>query len=163
MNQIVIKFDAACRNIPEENCPMGLGVAVFFDGEYQEDISIAEYFTTELPVLGTSNVGEWNALIRSLEVALSLRKHYSKNQIIILGDSKLIVNQVNLIYRVKEPNFVPFFNQARKLKQEAKIGDILWIPREKNTHADDLSKMGLYEMAPEKRYYVRGYHDGTVS
>lgn len=161
MEQIVVKFDAACRNVPGENCPMGLGVAVFIDDEYREDLSIAEYFTTEPPVLGTSNVGEWNALIRGLEVVESLRKHYPKNKIIIFGDSQLIVNQINMTFRIKEQNFIPFFNKAKRIKDQVRVGEIRWIPREQNTHADDLSKMGLYEMAPKKRFFIRGIHEGS--
>lgn len=164
MEKIVIKFDAACRNIPGENCPMGLGVAVFIDGEYREDLSVAEYFVTT-DILGTSNVGEWNALIRALELVVQLRKHYPKNPIDVYGDSQLIVKQFNMLWRIKEENFLPFFRKARALNLQARVGEVYWLPREQNTHADDLSKLGLHGEKEQKdpRYCIIGIHPESDS
>lgn len=162
MDRIVIKFDAACRNVVGENCPMGLGVAVFINDEYREDLSIAQYFETK-EILGTSNVGEWNALIQALIVAQQLRKHYPKEKIKVFGDSQLIVNQFNLLWRIKEKNFEPFFKRAKQLNLGAKVGEIYWIPREQNTHADDLSKLGLHGEKGNKNYYIKGIHDESDS
>lgn len=158
-DQIVVKFDAACHNKANHNCPMGLGVAVFINAEYREDLSRAELLITE-EVEGTSNVGEWNALILALKVVIELRKHYDA-KISIFGDSQLVVNQFNMIWRINEEKFKPYFNEARALSKLAKIGDAYWIRREENTHADDLSKQGL-ELFQE-RYQIKGIHPESES
>ena len=138
-NRINIFFDGACRNQQNTNCPMGLGIAVFEDTNYNESLSRAILIENNKDD-GTSNLSEWLALCNALEIAASLRKNF--NGIIkIYGDSKIIVNQFNMIWRMNDEKFRKYFNRAKHFAALAKIVDIEWIPREKNTKADELSKL----------------------
>lgn len=160
MNKVEIFFDGACHNKSDTNCPMGLGIAVFIDDIYDENLSRA-ICVSDNQDDGTSNIAEWLALINALQIAKDLRKHY-QGRIKVFGDSKIIINQFNLIWRMNDDKFRKYFNIARDLNATAKIGEALWIPREKNTKADELSKMGLQQFA-SKRYQIKGRHDDSDS
>lgn len=162
MKEVRIHFDGACRNMPGIVSPMGLGIAVFENKEYCEITSRAigvEEYNGE----GTSNIAEWLALIEALKIAKSYREEDRNCKISIFGDSKLIVNQFNLLWRINEEKFLPLFKEARRLNVQARIGEIYWIKREYNTKADELSKLGLksvkssentLNLEKEKRYCI---------
>jgi len=159
---VEIFFDGACKNQVDTNCPMGLGIAVFFDSRYQEDLSRAILVENNEDD-GTSNLSEWLALCNALQIAADLRKTYS-GKIKIYGDSKIIVNQFNMIWRMNDTKFRKYFNIARSHNATAKVGEAIWIPREKNTKADELSKMGLKQCKDNsKRYQIKARHDESDS
>lgn len=149
MKEVRIHFDGACHNMVGVVSPMGLGVAVFEDKEYCEITSRAigiEQYNGE----GTSNIAEWLALIEALKIAKSYREEDKNCKISIFGDSKLIVNQFNLLWRVNEEKFLPLFKEARRLNAQVRIGEIYWIKREYNKKADELSKIGLKSIKTEE-------------
>ena len=168
MKEIRIHFDGACHNMPNIACPMGLGIAVFEDGEYCEEMSRA-IGVKQYMKQGTSNIAEWLALIEALTIAEQYRKQYLKAKILIFGDSQLIVNQFNLMWKVNNDTFLPLFKEARTLNARARVGEIYWVKREFNTKADELSKLGLKSIKDEvshlvleeknKRYCILGVHD----
>lgn len=166
MSKIDIYFDGACHNEQDKNCPMGLGIAVFVGGQYQEDLSraiLVENHETD----GTSNIAEWLALCEAMKIAEDLRITYNKQnlkqiKINVFGDSKLIVNQFNLIWRINEEKFKPYFSQARACNATAKVGELIWIPREKNQKADELSKLGLRQFS-QRRYQIKASHPESDS
>lgn len=157
MERIKIHFDGACANAKNKDCPMGIGVAVFIDAAYQEELSRAALVEDEVED-GTSNIAEWTALCLALEVAGDLRKTHLDAKIIIVGDSQLIANQFNMIWSIKEDKFLKYFSKARKLNEIAKVPEIQWVPRKFNTKADELSKIGLNCNQP-KKYEIRGMRD----
>lgn len=155
---IRIHFDGACHNIPGENNDMGIGIAVFINDEYQEDQSLAQFVKYETP-LGTSNVAEWTGCVEAMKMAVGMRRVYPQADIKIFSDSQLISYQFNGKYAIKEPSFVPFMEEAKKHAHKAQIREIQWIKREYNTQADELSKIGLKEMAPKKYWYLHDESD----
>jgi ribonuclease HI len=157
MQRIKIHFDGACANAKNKDCPMGIGVAVFVGGVYQEELSRAALVEDEIED-GTSNIAEWMALCLALEVAGDLRKTHLDAKIIIVGDSQLIANQFNMIWSIKEDKFLKYFSKARKLNEIAKVPEIQWVPRKFNTKADELSKMGL-NSNESRKYEIRAMRD----
>lgn len=87
----------------------------------------------------TNNEAEYKGLILGLEKALEHKVEAIK----IEGDSMLVVNQVQGLWRVKEPRLVKLHASAVKLLQQFKQKTITHIPRERNEDADRLSKEGL--------------------
>jgi ribonuclease HI len=71
----------------------------------------------------TNNEMEYQALIKALELANNGDK--------IFSDSKLIVNQVNEQWKVKEKSLQPYCDKAKELKKR-KNTTLSWIPREQN-------------------------------
>lgn len=142
VDKIHIFFDGACHNKGVEVSPMGIGV--YSRISRTEEITIAEY-----KGFGTSNIAEWCALIRALELCLELRDlpnalNFTR-QFVLHGDSQLIVNQFNEVYRVKQNHFIPYFRRADHLRTMlgTALRSVNWIRREYNEQADELSKEGL--------------------
>ena len=88
---------------------------------------------------GTNNEAEYTGLILGLEKALE----HNVRSIKIEGDSMLVVNQVQGLWRVKEPRLVKLHARAVELYNQFKHKSIQHIPRELNGDADTLSKEGL--------------------
>jgi ribonuclease HI len=114
--------------------PASVGVAYFINGTkidtYREDIGHA-----------TNNEAEYTALIRALERVESHKVHkvHKVDSIQVFSDSRLMVNQVNGAWKIKESRIRDFIFKIRSL--EAEIGlpiSYKDIPREQNTVADDL-------------------------
>lgn len=144
---IRVNMDASCDNNSKFKF-MGIGVAVFVNEEYREDLSIMEMYGTN----GTNNIAEWRGLELALEHCSKLIGIYPNASISIYGDSQLVVRQFNGMYRVKQEHLKPFFRSCKKLI----LGDIgrhikrvEWIPREQNKEADRLSKKVVSEFIEE--------------
>ena len=91
----------------------------------------------------TNNIAEYTAVIMALEKLPSLINGQIK-KIIFYSDSKLMVNQLNGLYKVKAGHIREQIMKIRIL--EAKINPpIIYknIPREKNEKADSLVKEAL--------------------
>lgn len=144
---IRVNFDASCDNNSKFKF-MGIGIAVFVNEEYREDLSIMEMYGTN----GTNNIAEWRGLELALEHCSKLVETYPEASISIYGDSQLVVRQFNGIYRIKQENFKPFFRSCKKLVSGdigKHIKRVEWIPREQNKEADRLSKKVVSEFIEE--------------
>jgi len=87
----------------------------------------------------TNNYAEYTALIDLLEFCVC----NGIDDIVICGDSQLVINQMNGIYQVKSCKIWPLFMRAQQLKRKIKNISFEWVPREKNKRADTLSKKAL--------------------
>jgi ribonuclease HI len=85
---------------------------------------------------GTHNVAEYGALMLGLRLAL---KHGAR-RVTVRGDSRLVVNQVNGEWRVKERKLQVMRAQAVELLARFESWDVGWIPREENRRADALGR-----------------------
>jgi len=79
----------------------------------------------------TSNVMEYMALIKALEVC------NEKDE--IFTDSQLVVNQISGKYKIKKEHLFPFVMKARKLLKE-KSCSLAWISRKENFAGNLLEK-----------------------
>lgn len=95
----------------------------------------------------TNNEAEYNALILGLTKALEL----GITEIDVEGDSNLVVNQVQGLWKVKVPRLVPLQSKANKLLWKFKKWSVNHVPREENTDADRLSKEALQVKGEEHR------------
>ncbi|XP_050906474.1 uncharacterized protein LOC127120114 isoform X3 [Lathyrus oleraceus] len=80
----------------------------------------------------TSNVAEYRALILGLKQAL--KKGYK--HICVKGDSLLVCNQIQGLWKVKNPNMSYLCNEAKEYKNKFLSFKINHIPREYNRDAD---------------------------
>jgi len=91
----------------------------------------------------TNNVAEYMGLIELLRYVL-----FSPDvgDIEIFGDSKLVINQVNGLWKCKAPNLQVYYNKAIEhmysLKDHYVKVKLTWVPREQNTEADNLAQKG---------------------
>lgn len=146
-NKIRINFDAACWNKEGHRQHMGIGVSVVINNEYREDLSRAVYIYSEE---GTNNVAEWIGCMMAMEIAYDLYKFYAGEcHIMVFSDSQVISNQYNGTYSMN-PKFQTYYNKAKLKGKAAGVPVVNWVPREKNTKADELSKEGLHLLKPKQ-------------
>jgi ribonuclease HI len=127
---LTLQFDGGSRGNPG---PAGVGAVVLAaDG-------------TPLVTLGrfigraTNNVAEYHALITALDEALKLG---AKN-VIVRGDSELIIKQMRGEYRVKHPDLIPLYEKARALLGRLKSVRFEHNLRGHNTLADKLANLAM--------------------
>ena len=89
----------------------------------------------------TNNEAEYRALIEGLQAAMELKP----DRLEVYLDSKLVVEQMNGMYKVKKPELQPLHARAKELV--AGFGDghvkIRHVEREKNRGADALANMAI--------------------
>jgi ribonuclease HI len=76
---------------------------------------------------GTNNVAEWTALLW----AMSLAQYHGWQGVVIKGDSKLVINQAQGIWRIKQLEFVPFREEFVRLQRNVRA-KLVHTPREYN-------------------------------
>ena len=87
----------------------------------------------------TNNEAEYNGLIIGLQEAAEL----GIKNLLIQGDSNLIVNQFAGNWKIKAQNLVSPHKTARALLAQFEFVAIKQIPREQNAHADSLTNEGI--------------------
>lgn len=137
-----IYCDGACNNKLDKPA-MGMGVAVYINEEYQEELSRAFKIEPEVREEKlTSNVAEWFAAMEGMKIAADLIKDV--HLIFVYSDSQVITSQFNGDYAIRKEEFEEYFKVAHTYAQIAGVSKMTWIPREENTKADELSKIGLH-------------------
>ena len=134
MKRAVLYADGACRGNPG---PAGSGAAlVDEDGQV---VAEAVKFLGH----GTNNVAEYTALIIGLEEAL---KHEVED-LEVRMDSKLVVEQMNGKWKVRDAKLRPLAIRAGELVARLPKVRIRHIPRDQNAIADLLANRAIDEAA----------------
>ena len=84
----------------------------------------------------TNNEVEYEALLKGFELAKSVEA----NSILVLGDSQLVIGQVNWVCEAKEDRMKKYLKKVVRLVKKFKEADFIQIPREENVEADILAK-----------------------
>lgn len=127
-----LKFDGASKGNPG---PCGSGFVI-----YKNDEKIYEG-KKYVALHNTNNFAEYSALILGLEECV---KHGIK-RINIMGDSNLVIKQIQDIYKVESKNLVPLYNEVIGLFYNFDNISFEHIPRSKNTEADALANLAITE------------------
>jgi ribonuclease HI len=94
----------------------------------------------------TNNMAEYEALIFGLSVALSL----GIRQLLVKGDSQLIIKQVRGECSCNEPRLATYLLHVRKLEKDFTALELQHVPRADNSAVDDLSvKASTWALVPE--------------
>jgi hypothetical protein len=83
----------------------------------------------------TNNMAEYEVLLFGLSTALSL----GVRQLLIKGDSQLIIKQVKGDCSCNDPQLAAYLLHVRKLEKDFEVLNLQHIPRVENAVADDLS------------------------
>ncbi|MEM0287233.1 MAG: ribonuclease HI [Nitrososphaerota archaeon] len=86
----------------------------------------------------SNNVGEYAALLAALRWLL---ENNLTSGIEIKSDSRLLVNQMNGVWKVRRGYYIKTLEQVKEVLKEFQNIKFIWIPREENTEADMLSRM----------------------
>ena len=90
----------------------------------------------------TNNEAEYEALIRVLTEA----KKQGISDIEIRGDSRLVIEQVSKKWKINVPHLRELAARAWKEMEGMRV-TLVWVPREKNTIADELSNRAIDNFA----------------
>ncbi|XP_074366739.1 uncharacterized protein LOC141707460 [Apium graveolens] len=91
----------------------------------------------------TNNDAEYETLINGLKIALEM----GVQNLIARSDSELVVNQVNGVFQVRGPQTELYLRCTQRLIGMFKEVRLECVPREKNSNADALEKMGSQQEA----------------
>jgi ribonuclease HI len=92
-------------------------------------------YMVHLEFKATNNMAEYEALIFGLSVTLSL----GIGQLLVKGDSQLIIKQVRGECSCNEPRLAAYLLHVRKLEKDFTALELQHVPRADNSAADDLS------------------------
>ncbi|XP_024155782.1 uncharacterized protein LOC112163742 [Rosa chinensis] len=121
---------------------------LFFDGSRTETLAGAGVvlenpagdrfsYSFQLEFKCTNNQAEYEALIIGLEVLLKL----GVREVQVRGDSLLVINQLQNVYRCASCLLVPYLNRAVELLDQFDDVGFENIPRERNFAANELAQL----------------------
>lgn len=87
----------------------------------------------------TNNVAEYAGLLDALTVA----REEGASEIEVVSDSELLVKQMLGVYRVKHPNLVPMFQEAKEMVRSFARFSIRHTLRAGNKDADRLANLAV--------------------
>ena len=128
--------DGAARGNPG---PAGLGISIE-DENGMKLRALHKWLGT-----ATNNQAEYLALIEGLKAV----RAWNPDRLEVRLDSKLVVEQMNGKYRVKEPQLKELHERARGLLGEFAEVNIEHVDREQNKRADHLANMAIDEHVKE--------------
>lgn len=84
---------------------------------------------------GTNNEAEYTSLLHLCNAIVSLQIF----KVRIHGDSSLVVNQVNGVYKAKQPSMINLRDDVRRVLSKINEWNLVHIPRNQNKKADALT------------------------
>jgi probable phosphoglycerate mutase len=130
-DSVVVEADGGARGNPG---PAGYGAVVL-------DASTGAVLAERSEAIGkaTNNVAEYRGLIAGLTAAQEL----GARRVAVRMDSKLVVEQMNGVWQVKNPALRELARTAVGLRQAFDDVTFEWVPRERNKHADRLANEAM--------------------
>ncbi len=132
-----IHFDGSCGP-KNPGGKMGWGFIITKIGPGANVDRITGKGETEPHPTNTNNVAEYTALFEAMKTILD--QHGNDHDVVVRGDSMLVIRQMSGDWRIRSGNYESVARECITVAQ--KFGRIRfeWIPREKNQHADTLSR-----------------------
>jgi ribonuclease H / adenosylcobalamin/alpha-ribazole phosphatase len=130
--KLVVEADGGSRGNPG---PAGYGALVHdpLTGEVLAEVSDSLGTTT-------NNVAEYSGLVAGLQAAAELAPGADVE---VRMDSKLVVEQMSGRWKIKDPNLQSLARSADDQVQRLGRVTYVWVPRERNTHADRLANQAM--------------------
>lgn len=130
MDALTLQFDGGSRGNPG---PAGIGV-VLSAADQTPLVTLGRFIG-----IATNNVAEYTALIVGLEEAAKL----GATQVMVRGDSELIIRQMRGEYRVKNPGLRTLYEKAQTLAAKFKTIQFEHNLRHHNELADKLANLAM--------------------
>ncbi len=126
----VVYSDGASRGNPG---PASIGAAVY-DGSGREVHAVSRRIGR-----ATNNEAEYRAAIAGLEAALAL----GARDVELVMDSELVVRQLNMRYKVRNPALRRLFGRIKDLQWRFASFEVRHVRREENRRADELANLAF--------------------
>jgi ribonuclease HI len=130
VSRLTVNVDGGARGNPG---PAAIGV-VTRDGEGRVLEEVGERIGE-----ATNNVAEYRALLRGIELA----KAHGASELELIGDSELVVRQVEGRYKVKNAGMKELYEEAVRALRAFDSWSIRHVRRESNSDADRLVNEAL--------------------
>ena len=124
-------FDGCSKGNPG---PSGAG-AVIYDENNNELWGDSSF----VGIKETNNVAEYSGLLLGLNEAIKR----NITNLVVKGDSKLVIEQLKGSYKVKSARLLQFYEKAKNLCKSIKSVQFEHVYRTENKRADELSNKGL--------------------
>lgn len=139
-----LAFDGASRGNPG---PSGCGAHAWIQHKDAKKIPFMTMKKSIPPT--TNNMAEWKAFVYGLEsVCEKLEKTTilpRQVEIRIQGDSRLVVEQTCVRWKIKDKKFMKWFQQAHHLLGQFGKWEMTHVYRQQNTIADELANQAIEE------------------
>lgn len=129
-SHLIVFTDGAARGNPG---PAGIGVVVM-DGEGRTVATLAEGIG-----VATNNQAEYRAVLAGLALAAD----QGATRVLVRSDSRLLVEQLEGRFRVKNPTLQRLHEEARRLARAFDEVRFEHLPRTENADADALANEGV--------------------
>ncbi|MCR4278783.1 MAG: reverse transcriptase-like protein [bacterium] len=128
---LIAYTDGGARNNPG---PAGIGIVIM-------DADTGEHLEEHAEYIGetTNNQAEYRAVIHALERAVAL----GAKSFELRTDSKLVVEQMNGNWKVKEPGIMLRVVEARGICRQLSSCRFKHVPRAQNAKADELANKAM--------------------
>ena len=129
---LIAHVDGGARGNPG---PAGYGVAI--EDEHGATVAQLSHYLGHQ----TNNVAEYSGLLAALRYALE----HGHEALEVVADSELMVKQMNGQYKVRAPQLIPLYEQARTLSRKLGWFRIRHVRRAHNSAADKLANRAMDE------------------
>ncbi len=130
MAKLTVNVDGGARGNPG---PAAIGVVV------RDAVGAVVEERGERIGRATNNVAEYRALLRGIELAAA----HGAGELELIGDSELVVRQVEGRYKVKNPDMRELHAEVKRALGPFASWSIRHVPRAKNADADRLVNEAL--------------------
>jgi ribonuclease HI len=144
--KITAYFDGCCEPV-NPGGTASFGAVIFIDGKRSWECSRLFIPEKNKEKETSNNVAEYSGFLSILEYLESNKLQNEK--IAIHGDSKLVIEQMSGNWRMHRGFYIPIAIKAKNLFRKFKKTKLIWIPREENDIADELSKAELIKAGVE--------------
>lgn len=133
-------FDGCSKGNPG---PGGAGAVIYQEEqkEQKEIVALTEWVGVKV----TNNYAEYSGLRMGLRNALEL----GIKDLLVCGDSLLVIKQISGQYKVKSPNLLQIYEECKKLSNQFEQIEFRHVYRDSNKRADKLSNDAL-DLCPEE-------------
>ena len=145
-SQLIMYFDGGC----EPKNPGGVATFGWCAMTIDNDI-IAKNNGVVHPYghpMSTNNVAEYTALLKGLEY---LRETKWSGELLVRGDSMLVIRAIEGRWRCKAPHLIPIYKMCMDILRTFDRYAAEWIPRKDNSFCDELSSKAYKESRKVKR------------
>jgi ribonuclease HI len=136
--EYVLHFDGCSKGNPG---PAGIGAVIFKNNK--EIWSSCKFIGDNK----TNNESEYTALIKGLEGAIKL----NITELTVCGDSLLVINQINGLYKVKSQKLFDLYDKVIALKNNFQYISFHHVYRKDNKRADELSNLALISVSSQDK------------
>ena len=142
VRRLIIRTDGAARGNPG---PASAGAALIDADRPGAELPDAAPLATISEALGrqTNNVAEWTAVVHALDLAAEL----GAEELLLLLDSKLVVEQLHGRWRVKDAKLALLHDEAIAGLRRFRRWSARHVPRSENATADALANEALDRVA----------------